>query len=195
MDKLVKYIETRRKRYGHIKGEQAIYSIYYTIGNKIVRISDHMKYSLKSMKTFDYSFILQPGDLYIFSMSPNNVDDGKLYLKIMTLDEVKKFIRKLHEFAIVMDDMCEIYRPDGWNKNDGTQYEKPSWNDFYLNYLDGETDMVKVNILDKIELIHYGALQKGKIDEKLSRVPVIYENLSLTQYDTLLKKMENIVGS
>lgn len=194
MDKLVKYIETRRKKYGHIKGEQAVFSMYYTIGDKVVRVSDHLKYGETSVKKFDYNFVIQPNELYIFSQSPKYTQQAKMFLKIMTLPEVKKLIRRLHDFAISMDDACEVYSPEGWNKNDGTQYEKPSWEEFFNKYMDGLDDLSKLNVCDKIEHIFYGSTMKGKLTEKLDRVPELYESFSLTQYDTLLKKLDKIVN-
>ncbi|MDE5888609.1 MAG: hypothetical protein K2H20_01170, partial [Bacilli bacterium] len=64
MDKLVQYIEMRVKKYGHCVGNQAILSNYYTFGNAVVRISDHIKYGKDSTKTYDYCFVIQPNDTY-----------------------------------------------------------------------------------------------------------------------------------
>lgn len=189
MDSLIKYIESRRKRYGHIKGEQAISSIYYTIGDKIVRISDHLKYGSQTVKQVDYNFVMQPDDTYIFSVSPKLVEDGKMYLKIIDLDTAKKFIRKLHDCAITVDELSSVFRPLDWKTNDGSRIDKPSWDDFCKEHLNPEPDVIKQNILDKLELVYHGALRKGKLQEKLDRCPEVYENLTITQYETFMKKI------
>ena len=90
------------KKYGHIKGEQCISSNYYTFTDKIVRISDHVKYSLDNAKKVDYTFIIQPNDMYLFYVSPkyNSERMNKMFLKIVTLQEAKNFIRRLHDFSL-----------------------------------------------------------------------------------------------
>lgn len=192
MDKLIKYIETRIKKYGHAKGEQAISSNYYTFGDKVIRISDHMKYGLGSVKKFDYSFIIQPDDMYIFIRSPKNDKDSRMYLKITSLNEAKKFVRRLHDFSITLDEFNDVYQPEGWNRNNGSlSCDKPSWTDFCQTYFDGKGKQFKVNILDQIDLIVYGSMQKGTLDEKMERIEDTYEIMSITQYDTLINKIEN----
>lgn len=192
MDKLVKYIEQRSQKYGYIKGEQCISSNYYTFGDSIVRISDHIKYGAESVKKIACSFIIQPNDTYIFVPTPkmDSRMGNKMYLKVVTLKEAKMYIRKLHEFTIINSDMNEMFSPDGWNRGN-MSYNKPTWSEFMDKYMSELNDQKKVSILDIIETIHTGKNSKGGLVDKLERIPEMYEKLSLTQYDTLISKIEN----
>lgn len=192
MDKLIKYIESRITKYGHVKGEQAIFSNYYIFGNVVVRISDHIKYGMEGVKRFDYCFIIQPNDTYVFTASPKigNDQSDRMYLKIVTLNEAKDFIRRLHDFTISLDGMTEIYNPEGWNRNTPSMKEKPSWDEFYNTHLKDLDDMTKQQILDMIELHVFGGISKGNVEVKLERAPEVYEHASLIQYDTILNKIK-----
>lgn len=192
MDKLIRYIETRIKRYGHVQSEQALTSNYYTFSKGTIRISDHVKYGLSEQNGFDYSFIIQPNDMYIFSVTPKNntLDSSKMYFKIITLKEAKQFIKKLHDFSLSFDYMNDIYHPEGWNRGN-TPADKPSWLDFcntYINVLD--EDCKKLNVLDHIERIKTGKNSKGNVQSKMNRMSEMYESLTITQYDTLLTKLK-----
>lgn len=191
MDKLVKYIETRMKKYGHIKGEQCISSNYYTFTDKIVRISDHVKYSLNNAKKVDYTFIIQPNDMYLFYVSPkyNSEQMNKMFLKIVTLQEAKNFIRRLHDFSLSLESLSDIYSPEGWNRGNSDVYDKPSWEEFWNTYsnIDGKTPL---NVLNIIENIYTGSNSKGNVDTKIDKVSEMYEMMSLTQYETLIEKLK-----
>ena len=193
MDKLIKYIEQRSQKYGHIKGEQCISSNYYTFGDSVVRISDHIKYGAESVKKVTCSFIIQPNDTYIFVPTPkmDSRMGNKMYLKIVTLQEAKMYIRKIHEFTIVCDEMNEMFSPDGWNKSGGvtTNCDKPTWSEFMEKHMNID-EKKKINILDIIEKIVTGQNSKGGYDKKIVRIPSMYEEMSLTQYDTLISKIE-----
>lgn len=86
MDKLINYIEYRRKRYGEIERITALSSMYYCFGNIKVRISDHMKYSNDAVKKIDYYFIIQPNGTYIFMPNPKYNKDEKMYMKRILSD-------------------------------------------------------------------------------------------------------------
>lgn len=190
MDKLIKYIEQRIKKYGHVKSEQCMSSNYYKFNAGVIRISDHIKYGMDTMNTFDYNFIIQPDDTYIFSKSPKHNEKlmNKMFLKIVSLEEAKLFIRRIHDMSISLDNMCEIYQPEGWNRGD-TTCEKPSWEDFCSIHIDGLEDIKKISILDMIERIKTGINSKGGVAVKMERVSKLYDKLSVVQYETLLNKL------
>lgn len=197
MDKLLVYIENRIRKYGHAKGEQAICSNYYFFGKTIVRVSDHIKYGEDSVKKFNFCFIIQPNDTYIFTMSPK-VDNGmgRMYLKIVSLKEAKDFIRKLHDHTISVDNMTEIYNPNGWNRKlTSPIIKKLSWDDFNDKYLKEKSDEVKMRILNIIELVVFGKHIKGKLEQKLDRSPEIYMSASDIQYETIINKVEKSISS
>ena len=192
MDKLIKYIETRAKRYGHVKSGQAMSSNYYEFSKGKVRISDHLKYGMGDQNTFDYSFIIQENDVYIFSVSAkHNVKNmNKMYLKIVTLEEAKQFIKKLHDFSITFDNMSEVFKPKGWNTGNVKSNNKQSWEDFCEMYIDIHTeDCKKLHVLDMIEKIRTGVNSKGGVADKMSRMSETYETLNMTQYETLINKL------
>ena len=196
MDKLISYIEQRIKKYGHVKGDQAISSNYYTFGNTVVRVSDHIKYGETGVKKFDYCFIIQPDETYIFTASPK-IENGqtcRMYLKIVSLKDAKDFIRRLHDFSISFDFMTETYSPEGWNRGVASGVKKIPWDDFYNTHLKNLDDKVKLNILDMIECVVYGGISKGNLEVKLDRAPKVYENASIIQYDTILNKIEKKCG-
>lgn len=196
MDKLISYIDQRFKRCGHMSGSQAIYSNYYTFGNTVVRVSDHIKYGEDGVKKFDYCFIIQPNDTYIFTASPKmeNGCMGRMYLKIVSLQEAKDFIKKLHEFSISYEKMMEVYKPEGWNRNT-PKIEKMSWKKFYETFIKELDDKRKQNILDIIECTIFGGISKGNLEVKMERVPKIYEQATLIQYDTILDKVKKRCGT
>ena len=191
MDKLISYIEQRIKKYGHVTGGQGISSNYYTFGNFVVRVSDHIKYGESSVKKFDYSFIIQPNDTYIFTSSPKNDSQStRMYVKIITLKDAKEFIRRLHDFSISLSLISEIYSTYGWNSETPKLEEKPNWDKFYNEYIINLDDNLKLAALDMIELTVSGFVGKGNLDVKLERIPNVYENASIIQYDTIIHKIE-----
>ena len=95
MDKLINYIQFREKKYGVIKGIASVNSMYYQIGIYTIRVSEHMKYSESSIKDCDYFFIIQPNDTYIFITNPKYNKDGKMYMKIVSYNDAKEFIKSL----------------------------------------------------------------------------------------------------
>ena len=144
MDKLINYIEYRRKRYGEIERITALSSMYYCFGNIKVRISDHMKYSNDAVKKIDYYFIIQPNDIYIFMPNPKYNRDEKLYMKIVSYNEAKEFIRTLHDYSMKLIPMTRWYSPVDWKdiqKYDDTKViknntEQMTWDDFYKKYFE-----------------------------------------------------------
>lgn len=194
MDRLINYIEQRAKKYGHIKGMQGQSSNYYTIGQKIVRISDHMKYGEDGIKKYDYCFIIQPNDVYLFNISPKNVPDLKMYVKIISYDDAKNFIKKMHEFAMILDDMSEMYNPTGWNCGKlPVSEDKLSWGDFCQKYMTDLDQSKCINILDIIERVGRGQIAKGGYEVKLARNVKYYEKLTQTQYETVIASIEKML--
>ena len=192
MDKLITYIENRKKNYGGITGHQALSSNYYTFGkNVVVRISDHIKYGESGVKTFDYCFIIQPNDTYIFTSSPklDNSQMCRMYLKIVSLKDAKEFVRRLHDFILSLNEMMDIYKPEEWNRGEGEPCEKPIWEDFEAIYLNIDDDNKKLQVLNIIETIYSGNVSKGNYDKKLPKIKEWYNKLSMVQYETLLKKL------
>lgn len=198
MDKLINYIEYRRKRYGEIERITVISSMYYYFGNIKVRISDHMKYSDDAVKKIDYYFIIQPNDTYIFMPNPKYNRDEKLYMKIVSYNEAKEFIRTLHDYSMKLVPMMKWYSPKGWNDtkkydNDETKTvencaEKISWDDFYKRYFDMKGNTYQTKVAHRIESLVYGNIGKGSVYEKMDRIKNAYMKMSSSQYDTLMKK-------
>ena len=197
MDKLINYIEYRRKRYGEIERITALSSMYYCFGNIKVRISDHMKYSNDAVKKIDYYFIIQPNDTYIFMPNPKYNRDEKLYMKIVSYNEAKEFIKTLHEHIMKLIPMMNWYSPVGWNdiqKYDDTKViknntEQMTWDDFYKKYFDMKDDTYKIKVASRIENLVYGNIGKGSASEKMDRIKNAYMKMSLSQYKTLMKKI------
>ncbi len=191
MEKLIKYIETRIKRYGHVKSNQAMLSNYYVFGNKVVRISDHIKYGMVDQNTYDYSFIIQENDMYIFTISPKNdtKNMNRMFLKIVTLEEAKQFIKKLHDFSISLDNISNFYKPENWNMSNVLN-DKPTYSEFCAMYIDTlNEDCKKLTVLDHIERIRTGKNSKGGVADKQIRMEEVYNSLSMVQYETLINKL------
>lgn len=197
MDKLINYIEYRRKRYGEIEQITALSSMYYCFGNIKVRISDHMKYSNDAVKKIDYYFIIQPNDTYIFMPNPKYNRDEKLYMKIVSYNEAKEFIRTLHDYSMKLIPMTRWYSPVDWKdiqKYDDTKViknntEQMTWDDFYKKYFDMKDDIYKIKVAYRIENLVYGNIGKGSISERIYRIKNAYMNMSSSQYNTLMKKI------
>lgn len=187
---LIKYLDYRNSLYGCITGKQTLSSNYYKIGNVIIRISDHIKYGQMGVTAFDYCFIIQPNDMYIFTSSPKLQNDNKMYLKIVTYHEAKEFIKKLHDFAVQANNMMDIYHPDNWNKCNMPETEKPSWSVFYETYMKSQQEIVQMNILDKIERMCKGSNSKGNLTTKLNKAPDIYKELTIVQVDKIIETLE-----
>lgn len=201
MDKLVKYIEYRRKRYGEIERITALSSMYYCFGNIKVRISDHMKYSDDAVKKIDYYFIIQPNDTYIFMPNPKYNRDEKLYMKIVPYNEAKEFIKALHDCSMKLIPMTRWYSPVGWNDiqkyDDNTKVikndtEQMTWDDFYKKYFDMKDDMYKIKVAYRIENLVYGNIGKGSVSERMDRIKNAYMKMSSSQYKTLMKKINKV---
>lgn len=205
MDRLVQYIEQRIKTYGHINGTQAMQSNYYEIGDYKIRISDHIAYGSNANKN-DYSFIIQEDGSYIFTRMKGTTD--RMYLKVIQYNEARDLIRKLHELAIVSENLCEFYRPKGWNVEVKAVDEKPTEsgddkmtfdeliNHFNYIYKDSkgvQNTMRLNNVLDIIALVLTGKMLKGTIPSKVSYLKKQYDEMTITetQYNTLITKLEN----
>lgn len=201
MDKLVNYIEYRWKRYGEIERATALSSIYYHFGNIQIRISDHMKYNEDEIKKIDYFFIIQPNDTYIFIPNPKYNKDGKLYMKIVSYNEAKEFIKTLHEHIMKLIPMTRWYSPVGWNDiqkyDDNTKViknntERMTWDDFYKKYFDMKDDTYKIKVAYRIENLVYGNIGKGSLSEKMDRIKNAYMKMSSSQYKTLMKNFNRV---
>lgn len=198
MDRLLTYIEQRSFKYGHITGTQALSSNYYTIGNITIRISDHITYGKNSGSKSDYNFIIQEDGTYILAKIEK---DGKMYLKVVQYQEARMFIRRLHEFAIESDNMCEFYHPKGWNVDvDCCGVDKMSFDellDSYKHiYQSGDTinGIKLMNIIDIISIVLTGTQHKGTLEEKRALANQAYESDSVTstQYKTIIEKINRM---
>ena len=192
MDKLINYIEFRAAKYGMIKGIASTSSMYYQIGTNRVRVSDHIKYGEDSVKECDYYFIIQPNDTYIFLTSPKYIKDGKGYMKIVTYEQAKDFIKSLDDFAMQFAKMTDWYIPEDWNKNTEPKKEgKMTWDEFYNEFLKGRHEQYQLGIVNRIESLVYGNPKKGNLDAKLPIMPSLFEGMTTSQYNALMVKMES----
>lgn len=192
MNKLVNYLEFRAKKYGVIKGIASPNSMYYQIGVNRVRVSDHIKYGEGSVKECDYYFIIQPNDTYIFLTSPKYIKDGKGYMKIVTYEQAKDFIKSLDDFAIQFAKMTDWYIPEDWNKNIEPKKEgKMTWDEFYNEFLKGRHKQYQLGIVNRIESLVYGNPKKGNLDAKLPIMSSLFEGMTTSQYNALMAKMES----
>lgn len=189
MDKLINYIQFREKKYGVIKGIASVNSMYYQIGVYTVRVSDHMKYSESAIKDCDYFFILQPNDMYIFITNPKYNKDGKMYMKTVSYEDAKDFIKTLDDFASKFMKMTDWYIPENWNR-DVTNRGKLTWEEFEKLYMTNMSDEKKFGIINRIESLVFGNPKKGDLTSKLTGVIDTYNNMTLAQYNALIKKME-----
>lgn len=205
MDRLVQYIEQRIKTYGHINGTQAMQSNYYEIGDYKIRISDHIAYGSNANKN-DYSFIIQEDGSYIFTRMKGTTD--RMYLKVIQYNEARDLIRKLHELAIVSENLCEFFKPKGWNveakdvDEEPAEYghDKMSFNELlhHFDYIYKDSKGVQNtmrlnNVLDIIAIVLTGKMLKGTIPKKVSYLKDLYKETDITetQYNTLIAKLEN----
>lgn len=188
MDKLLNYIEFRAQKYGVIQGIASVSSMYYQIGMYRVRVSDHIKYGESAVKDCDFYFIIQPNDTYIFLASPKYVSDNKVYMKIVSYEEAKDFIKSLDDFVIRFMKMTDWYIPENWNRK--VKDDRMSWKDFEKVYMDGKTNDVKLGIINRIESLTYGDIKKGNFETKYPTVEETYNNMTTSQYNALIVKME-----
>ena len=189
MDKLINYIQFREKKYGVIKGITSVNSMYYQIGIYTIRVSEHMKYSESSIKDCDYFFIIQPNDTYIFITIPKYNKDGKMYMKIVSYIDAKEFIKSLDEFAGKFIKMTDWYCPENWNRNVKDK-GKLSWDEFERIYMRNISDEKKVGDVNRIESLVFGNPKKGDLQAKLPGAIEAYNNMTSSQYNALIKKME-----
>lgn len=199
MDRLVKYIDYRNKKYGGIKSIFSQNSMYYAFGSIVVRISDHMKFSHDELNKNDFYFIIQPNDTYIFSAAPKYNKEGKMYMKIVGYSEAKDFIKRIHEYSIGLGGITNWFIPDCWNRPEPReeepkerqpkQEERYSWVEFYTNYIKGKDYRHIQKVVDSIEHMYYGKILPGNLTEKLKKTENAYEGLSDVQYATLISKI------
>lgn len=197
MDPLVEYIITRKQKHGHIDVSKSISSVYFTIGEKVIRISDHMRYGLSNQGDFDYSFVIQPGDLYIFAENPKNNGQQKMYLKIVSLKEAQKLIRDIHAMTITHYKITARYEPKCWKTSDyimGLISEKLTWDDFKKKYIDEIDQNKSIYIVDYFDTLNGRSPRKGTIESKLPVTEKMYETLSPSQYERLIEKAEDILA-
>lgn len=190
MDKLINYLDFRAEKYGVTTGIASANSMYYKVGCHKIRVSDHMKYSADALAGSDFYFIIQPDDNYIFITNPKYNKDGKMYMKIVTYQEAKDFIKSLDDMAIQFMKMTNWYIPEDWNKGDSDD-TKPTWDEFFTAYIDGKEDSIKVSIINRIENMVYGSIKKGNFEDKLSSglASEAYTKLSKAQFNTLVSKL------
>lgn len=158
-----------------------------------------MKYSEDELKKYDYYFVIQPNDTYIFMTSPNYVKNGYLNMKVVSYNDAKEFIKSIHEYSLKLNKMMDWYSPDDWNnltnlpKTDiSSDTDKMSWDNFYSLYFDGQTEEYGQRIANKIESLVYGKLGKGTIDKKMDRIKTAYCMMSKPQYESVMKKIAEI---
>lgn len=188
MDKLINYLEFREKRYGVIKSIASVNSMYYQIGMYHVRVSDHMKYSESAIKDSDYFFIIQPNDTYVFLTNPKYNKDGKLYMKIVSYEEAKEFIRTLDEHTAMFLKMTDWFIPENWNRKPNDK-DRLTWEDFENTYMVNMTNDQKMSIVNRIESLVFGNPKKGDLNTKLPGAIEAYNNMTTAQYNALIKKM------
>lgn len=181
MDKLVTYINKRANKFGHITKTEVITSIYYRIGDNIIRISDHLKYGVENVKKFSFTFIIQNDGSYIFCESPSRMKDGKMYVKSVTYNEARQFIRHLYDYTISYNKLSNNGIDSSWKT------EKMQYKEFVSKYI---TNAVKLqSIIDFITTVSNGKCMSGSINDKLKMLPTIYKNLSIEQYKTIISKL------
>ena len=189
MDKLLNYIEFRAQKYGVIQGIASVSSMYYQIGMYRVRVSDHIKYGESAVKDCDYYFIIQPNDTYIFLTSPKYTSDGKGYMRIVTYNEAKDFIKSLDDYMIQFKKMTNWYIPENWNR-DVKNMKRMTWKEFERVYMDGKENDIKLGIINRIESLALGNIKKGNFETKYPFVEEVYNNMTNSQYNALIVKME-----
>ena len=187
MDKLINYIEFRAKKYGVIFGIASVSSMYYQIGKYKVRVSDHIKYGEESIKDCDFHFIIQPNDTYVFLTSPNYAKDGKGYMKIVSYEEAKAFIKSLDDYMIQFMHITDWYIPENWNRK--ITGKKMSWTEFEKTHLNGKTNEIKLSILDRMDSYVYGTTRKGNLEVKYKNAEETYNNMTISQYNALMAKI------
>lgn len=189
MDKLLNYIEFRAQKYGVIQGIASVSSMYYQIGMYRVRVSDHIKYGESAVKDCDYYFIIQPNDTYIFLTSPKYTSDGKGYMRVVTYNEAKDFIKSLDDYMIQFKKMTNWYIPENWNR-DVKNVKRMTWNEFERVYMDGKENDIKLGIINRIESLALGNIKKGNFETKYPSIEEVYNNMTNSQYNALIVKME-----
>lgn len=189
MDKLLNYIEFRAQKYGVIQGIASVSSMYYQIGMYRVRVSDHIKYGESAVKDCDYYFIIQPNDTYIFLTSPKYTSDGKGYMRVVTYNEAKDFIKSLDDYMIQFKKMTNWYIPENWNR-DVKNVKRMTWKEFERVYMDGKENDIKLGIINRIESLALGNIKKGNFESKYPFVEEVYNNMTDSQYNALIVKME-----
>ena len=189
MDKLLNYIEFRAQKYGVIQGIASVSSMYYQIGMYRVRVSDHIKYGESAVKDCDYYFIIQPNDTYIFLTSPKYTSDGKGYMRVVTYNEAKDFIKSLDDYMIQFKKMTNWYIPENWNR-DVKNVKRMTWKEFERVYMDGKENDIKLGIINRIESLALGNIKKGNFESKYPSIEEVYNNMTNSQYNALIVKME-----
>ena len=190
MDKLINYMMFRKKTYGCINDYPAASSMYYMVGPYKIRISDHMKYGESAANECDYYFIIQPDGNYVFINGPKYNKDNKMYMKVVSYEEAKGFIKSLHDFAIRYSKFTDWFKPEDWNKETVKKsLIKPTWEEFKNKYLVKSDEKRCTAIISKIENLVYGCVQKGNINTKILNFSPVYDKLNDSQYKALMVKM------
>lgn len=193
MDKLINYLQFRKKTYGNIEEYPASTSMYYMVGPYKVRISDHMKYGESAANECDYYFIIQPDGNYVFLNGPKYNKESKMYMKVVSYSEAKDFIKSLHDFAIRYAKITDWFKPEDWNREPVKKSAiKLSWDEFKNKYLADGDEKKRIAIISKIENLVYGCVQKGNINTKILNFFPVYDKLNDSQYKTLMVKMGEV---
>jgi hypothetical protein len=154
-----------------------------------VRVSDHIKYGESAVKDCDYYFIIQPNDTYIFLTSPKYTSDGKGYMRVVTYNEAKDFIKSLDDYMIQFKKMTNWYIPENWNR-DVKNMKRMTWKEFERVYMDGKENDIKLGIINRIESLALGNIKKGNFESKYPSIEEVYNNMTNSQYNALIVKME-----
>ena len=129
--------------------------------------------------------------------SPKYNNDGKSYMKIVSYNEAKEFIKSLHDYSMKLVPMMKWYSPEGWNDTQNydnkvnavkNNTERMTWGDFYKRYFDMKDDTYQKKVAQRIETLVYGSIGKGTVGGKMDRIRNAYMKMSPSQYDILMKK-------
>ena len=110
-------------------------------------------------------------------------------MKIVSYNDAKEFIKSLDEFAGKFVKMTDWYLPENWNRNVEDK-GKLSWDEFERIYMRNISDEKKFGVVNRIESLVFGNPKKGDLKAKLPGAIEAYNNMTSSQYNALIKKME-----
>ena len=112
-----------------------------------------------------------------------------MYMKIVSYNDAKEFIKSLDEFAGKFIKMTDWYIPENWNRNIENK-KKLSWDEFERKYMRDIPDGKKLGVVHRIESLVFGSPKRGNLKTKLPGAIEAYNNMTSSQYNALIKKME-----